>query len=79
MQPAKIRYTHIGGLPIDSSQMPKIAWYGDMSLLPHLLELLKLGKIKAELEFFPAVRYSDLGDRKKLATHCQEVVSSSRT
>jgi len=43
----------------------KVCWWGGMSLLPHVLELLQLRRISAHLEFVPgSVRDSD---RKRLA------------
>jgi 1-acyl-sn-glycerol-3-phosphate acyltransferase len=77
VQPAAIIYTHIRGLPIDSCQWPTIAWYGDMVLLPHLWHLLKLGRIKATLEFLPPASLKEHGDRKGLAAHCQSAISAA--
>ncbi len=75
IQPAVIRYTHIGQLPIDSTQWPSIAWYGDMLLAPHLWELLKLPKIDATLTLLPAVTCAQLGNRKQLTAHLQQATS----
>ena len=74
VQPAIINYTAIGCLPIDSTQWPIIAWYGDMVLLPHLWRLLKLSRIDARLTFLPAVTLSQFGDRKRLALYCHDSV-----
>jgi 1-acyl-sn-glycerol-3-phosphate acyltransferase len=72
VQPAIIRYTHIAALPIDSGQLPKIAWYGDMVLAPHLWELLQLGKIDVTITLLPPVTCTQIGNRKQLATYCEE-------
>lgn len=72
VQPAIIGYTGIGALPIDSTQWPAIAWYGDMLLVPHLWKLLQLGRIDARLTFLPAVTLSQFGNRKLLAAHCRD-------
>lgn len=77
VQPAAIHYTHIRRLPIDTTQWPHIAWYGDMQLVPHLLSLLKLGPINAELVFLPPVALSRFGDRKQLANHCQQAIGEA--
>jgi lyso-ornithine lipid O-acyltransferase len=77
VQPAAIIYTHVHGLPIDSFRWPDVAWYGDMVLLPHLWHLLKLGRIRATLEFLPPASLRDYGDRKGLATHCQKAVATT--
>jgi 1-acyl-sn-glycerol-3-phosphate acyltransferase len=77
VQPAVIRYTHINGMPIGYGQMPMIAWYGDMALLPHAAQLLKLGAIRAEVIFLEPVDISAFENRKALAAHCQSVIEKS--
>lgn len=77
IQPAAVTYTHIRRLPIDFSQWPLIAWYGDMELLPHMWELLKLGNITAEITYLPAVTYAQFGDRKALAAHCHRSITQA--
>lgn len=74
VQPATLRYTRVNGIPVDSVLMPKIAWYGDMYLLPHILEFLKLGKVRAELTFHEVLEESNFSSRKDMAAHCQKVV-----
>jgi 1-acyl-sn-glycerol-3-phosphate acyltransferase len=70
IQPAIISYTAIGALPIDSTQWPEIAWYGDMVLAPHVWQLLKLGRIDAKLTMLPPVTLSQFAGRKELAAYC---------
>ncbi len=74
VQPAALIYTHLGGLPIDSCQWPKLAWYGDMLLVPHVWELLKQGRIDVTLEFLPPASAREHGGRKGLAAHCHKVI-----
>jgi len=76
IQPAAIRYTRIRRLPIDSTQWPLIAWYGDMELAPHLWEILKMGSIEAELAFLPPVTLSQYGDRKQMAAQCWKEIAA---
>lgn len=75
VQPAAITYTHIRKLPIESHDRPRVAWYGDVSLMPHLLALLRLGPISVKVRFLPSVRLSQFEDRKALAAHCQMVIN----
>jgi 1-acyl-sn-glycerol-3-phosphate acyltransferase len=77
VQPATLIYTHLSGLPIDSCQWPKLAWYGDMLLVPHVWELLKLGRIDVTLEFLPPASSREHGGRKGLAAHCHRAVSGA--
>jgi lyso-ornithine lipid O-acyltransferase len=75
IQPAAMTYTHIRRLPIDSTQWPYIAWYGDMDMVSHLWRFLKLGTVDAELAFLPPVTLKEFEDRKALANHCYNVIS----
>lgn len=77
IQPVAICYTRLNRLPIDSTQWPLIAWYGDMSLLPHVLTLLTLGSIHAELHFLEPVNINEFNDRKALAKHCHDVIENT--
>jgi len=77
VQPAAITYTRIRRLPIDTTQWPYVAWYGDMELVPHLWRLLRLGHIDAEITFLPPVTLSEHGDRKKLAAHCHQAIKEA--
>lgn len=72
VQPAAICYRTISGLPIDRSQWPVIAWYGDMELVPHLWQLLHVPSITAEVTFLPPI--TGMG-RKELALQCQGLIS----
>jgi len=77
VQPAAIIYTRIRRLPIDTTQWPLIAWYGDMHLFPHLWQLLKIGSIDAELAFLAPVTSAEYGDRKQMANYCQQAIGES--
>ncbi len=77
VQPAAVIYTHIGGLPIDTTQWPMIAWYGDMDLAPHLWQVLMLPGITAELVFLPPIDTQGNRDRKKLAVLCQAAIAEA--
>lgn len=77
VQPAVISYTRIGRLPIDSRQWPRIAWYGDMTLAPHFLKMLTLGRIDVTLTLLPPIPPGQFTDRKQLAAHCQALISDT--
>jgi 1-acyl-sn-glycerol-3-phosphate acyltransferase len=77
VQPVAVTYSSIRRLPIDTIQWPHIAWYGDMELLPHLWNLLKLAPLEAELVFLEPVKLAQHGNRKALAAHCQKVIDES--
>jgi lyso-ornithine lipid O-acyltransferase len=48
-----------------------VCWYGDMTLLPHVWQVLKLPSIEAELHFLPAVIPNGL-PRKELASFVRD-------
>lgn len=74
IQPLAIEYTDIWKLPIDTEQWTQIAWYGDMELLPHAWNMLKMGGIGARLTFLPVIEPSQ-HDRKELAEISQRAIS----
>lgn len=76
IQPVALTYQSIRRLPIDRSQWPSIAWYGDMELLPHLWDMLKLGHIDVEIAFLKPVSLQQFSDRKELAIHCQNEIAA---
>jgi len=65
--PALIRYKEIPG-------RPTVCWYGDMTLLPHIWQVLKLPHIKAELRFLDPI-YPDGRSRKELADFVHKTMS----
>lgn len=77
VQPAAITYTRIRRLPIGSTDWPHLAWYGDMALLPHLLGVLKLGGIDAEIIFLPPLYASSVGGRKELAGQSRRIIAEA--
>lgn len=75
VQPAAIAYRRIHRLPIDRTQWPKIAWYGDMELVPHLLQFLELSRVDVQVIFLPPAEQGT--DRKAMAAACQESISKA--
>ena len=74
LQPVSIAYTRLDGIPIGRRFMPKLAWYGDMSLLPHLFRLLGLGSITIEIKFHEPIDPSGFKTRHDLADYCHQIV-----
>lgn len=77
IQPLAITYTRIRKLPIDRTQWPDIAWYGDMDFMPHLFQMLALGPLDAEIVFLPPIEVTRETDRKQLAQQCQQAVEEA--
>lgn len=77
VQPVTIAYTRLDGMPIGRPLRPFVAWYGDMDLGPHLWFVLGMGRLTAELRFHPPVTIDELGSRKALAAHCEQVIGTA--
>jgi lyso-ornithine lipid O-acyltransferase len=75
VQPVSLAYTRLDGLPIGRRLRPFFAYYGDMSLGPHLWRLLGLGKLEAVVEFHPPVMVGDFPSRKALADFCHQRIN----
>ena len=74
LQPFAIRYTRRGGLPLGRSDMPAIAWYGDMEIWPHLKGLLAGPPVDAEIRFGEPLTREAGESRKHLAARLEEAV-----
>ncbi len=65
--PVLIRYKEVPG-------RPTACWYGDMTLLPHVWQMLRLPSIEAELHFLKPV-LPDGRPRKELASYVHGLMS----
>ena len=74
VQPVTIAYTSVNGMPVTRERLPDLAWIGDTELMPHAMAFMKLGRVRAEILFHPAVRAADFAGRKALARHCETVI-----
>lgn len=59
IQPLAIAYVGQGGVSLGRSRRPVVAWYGDMELGPHLMEILRRGRFDVELHFGEALETTD--------------------
>ncbi|GGI82915.1 1-acyl-sn-glycerol-3-phosphate acyltransferase [Polymorphobacter multimanifer] len=75
IQPVTIAYTRVNGLPVTRRSLPELAWVGDTELMPHAMDFMGLGAVRAELLFHEAVCAGDFDGRKALARHCETVVT----
>ncbi|MCB4767585.1 1-acyl-sn-glycerol-3-phosphate acyltransferase [Ancylobacter sp. Lp-2] len=71
IQPLAIAYVAQGGVSLGRARRPLVAWYGDMDLAPHLMDVLRRGGIEVELRFGEPI----LGaDRKAATGHAETAV-----
>ena len=75
IQPVSIAYTKLDGLPLDRFLLPYLAWYGDMTLVPHFFKLAGLGAITVEVKFHTPILSDQFKTRKELAEYCHRIVS----
>ncbi len=75
VQPVSIAYTRLDGMPLGRVLRPFFAWYGSMSLAPHLWRMLGLGRLEVVVEFHPPTSLDVCGSRKALARYCEERVA----
>jgi 1-acyl-sn-glycerol-3-phosphate acyltransferase len=74
VQPVSTAYVGLYGVPMGRENRPLFAWYGDMELVPHLLEALKTGPIDVIVEFHPPLDVDSVGGRKVLAAQAEAVI-----
>ena len=66
LQNFSLCYTHVNDMPIDNRTRPQISWYGDMNILSHLLNFLKISCVDATVVFHPILPLRGL-DRKSIS------------
>jgi len=76
VQPISIAYVRYHGMPMGRRLRPKFAWYGDMSLMPHLLGVFGLGPVDVVVVAHEPVAMRLFGSRKALSQHCQRVIGA---
>ncbi len=74
VQPLTIAYTRLDGMPMLRGLMPRLAWYGDMDLVPHFWGVLSGGPVTAEVRMHEPVTIEQFGSRKQLSAYCQQRV-----
>jgi 1-acyl-sn-glycerol-3-phosphate acyltransferase len=75
IQPVSVAYVALNGIPMGHGLRPLVAWYGDMTLGPHLWQFSRLGKVTVVVEFHPPVDLKDAGSRKDLTRYCLSAVA----
>jgi len=76
VQPVSVSYTGLNGVPLGHGLRPLLAWYGDMTLGPHLWAFCRLGRVRVVVEFHPATTVEAYSSRKDLTRYCFERVAN---
>jgi 1-acyl-sn-glycerol-3-phosphate acyltransferase len=74
VQPVSLAYTRYGGVPIGRALRDKVAWYGDIDLVPHLIGILAAGAIDVTVSWGEARAYDINADRKQIAREAETAV-----
>jgi len=75
VQPISVTCTELDGFPLLREERALYAWYGDMTLTPHLWEVFKRGHFTVDVIFHEPIPTTIDTNRKLLASTCQSVVA----
>jgi 1-acyl-sn-glycerol-3-phosphate acyltransferase len=74
VQPMSLAYVGFGGVPMGRSLRERVAWYGDVDLIPHLLHVLSSGAVDVTVSWGDAIAYDMSADRKSIARDAEKSV-----
>lgn len=74
VQPLAIAYVRLQGVPMGRRHRVVAAWFGDMSLAPHLLDVLRHGALDVEVTFGAPQKLDAAHDRKSVTRACESAV-----
>jgi 1-acyl-sn-glycerol-3-phosphate acyltransferase len=74
VQPVFLHYSGIAGLPVARTDRPIVAWYGEMTFLPHLWRLLRAGGVICEVFYGDPIPILASSDRKALSRATERAV-----
>ncbi len=75
--PVCLRYTHIDGEPITSSNRDRVFYYGNMDFAAHLLRVCSTRSIQVECRILPPIPLSGKESRKALAQQVRNAILAS--
>lgn len=75
VQPISLNCAEYEGFPMLREDRPRYAWYGDMTLAPHLWEVFKRGDFTVDVIFHDPIATTACANRKELAALCQARVA----
>lgn len=75
IQPVSVVYTHINGKKMNTrSDYDHVAWYGDMTLAPHLWQAFRQRGFKAKIVIHQTLHITEESTAKRLAEEAQHLV-----
>lgn len=74
VQPMAVTYVRLQGLPMGRIHRGAAAWFGDIELAPHLMEVLRHGAIDVEVSFGTPLILDAAHDRKSVTRAAEDAV-----
>ena len=74
VQPMSLAYVSLSGLRMGRGLRERVAWYGDVELVPHLLSVLASGAVDVTVSWGEAAAYDMRADRKAIARDAEHSV-----
>src|SRR5690242_3980696 len=74
IQPLSLAYESQQGIPLGRYLRPRAAWYGKMSLVPHIARIARLGAVDVVVTWGEPVAYNGGTDRKRLARDLETTI-----
>lgn len=74
IQPLALAYTHLHGLPMGRQFRPHVAWYGDMEMVPHFMNVVRQGAVDVAVVWGEPIRVRPDMDRKTLTRLLEDEV-----
>jgi 1-acyl-sn-glycerol-3-phosphate acyltransferase len=74
VQPMSLAYIGFGGLPMGRGLRHRVAWVGDVDLIPHLLQVLSSGAVDVTVSWGEAIAFDMTADRKAIASDSEKSV-----
>ena len=74
LQPMSLAYTSLLGLPVGRQHRHAVAWYGGMSLWPHLVGVCRRGALDVVVTWGEPVAFDEATDRKQVARELETKV-----
>ncbi|MFV0279638.1 MAG: lysophospholipid acyltransferase family protein [Rhodoblastus sp.] len=75
--PVALAYTRRWGLPLGRAGRARLAWYGDTTFAPHLLDLARSGPVLCKVRFLRPISFDRADDRKTVARRAAEAIRTA--
>ncbi|MDZ4365665.1 MAG: lysophospholipid acyltransferase family protein [Afipia sp.] len=74
VQPVSLACVRYGGVPVGRALRDKVAWYGDVDLIPHLLGVFSSGAVDVTVSWGEPIGYGMTANRKEIARDAENAV-----